>query len=136
MPYFSRLILFSRGYQRAHTDDHTEAYEGHFDRNKNAAADYNELRFMVDSHKLSRALGDSENCTVQFYDPVPLQKEDSFLICTECFWRYLSVIEMELDYRKAAGPEEWLKIMARRVLMRANQELDEQNFAAIAAMVE
>ncbi len=132
----ARVLRFSAGSVKMHTDDHTEAYEKDFDRDRNAPKEYDELRIRDGSRVLTRALGRPESSGLQFYPSVELQKDDAFIICTESFWRYLNPIEMELDYRKAAGPEEWLRIMTRRVLMKGGKRLDQEYFAAAAVMIE
>lgn len=132
----ARAIVFVDGYMVFHTDDHSEAYENDRDLMAGNAAAYDSVRGLNGRLVLTRGLGLPDSAPLQFYPPVPLQKNLAVLICTERFWRYLSVMEMELDYRKAAGPEEWLKIMTRRVLMKAGHELDDGNFAAAAVMAE
>ena len=131
-----RILVFSRGYAKMHSEDHTEAYDLLHAQGEESRENYDELRYMVESQNLSRALGNSQNSKLRFYEPYAPQHDDAFLICTDCFWKYIGVVEMELDYRKAAGPEEWLKIMSRRVLMRGGRKLDNENFAAIAAMID
>lgn len=132
----ARCYFFADGYLTAHTDDHTEAYEAYQALRDESASAYDAIRFQKNRLILQKALGLHDDSEPQFYPSVSLQNNDAFLICTERFWHYISTIEMELDYRKAAGAEEWLKTMCKRVLMKANRELDEGNFAAIAAMVE
>ena len=138
----ARVLLFSEGYVVQHTDDHSGAYRAFAAEAGNSTtvidAAYDRLRdqFPNNRPELWKALGFGSDARPQFYPPIPIRKNCSLLICTDTFWRYLSVIEMELDYRKAAGPAEWLNIMARRVLMKAGQELDNENFAAVAVMVE
>lgn len=132
----ARAFLFSNGYMTHHTEDHTEAYAAYREMGPGNAANYDNMRTQKSHLTLLKALGLNEEPKAQFYPCVPLEKDTALLVCTECFWRYLNVIEMEVDYRKSAGPEEWLKIMSRRVLMKANKKLDDENFAAVAAMVE
>ena len=132
----ARILLFSRGYAALHSDDHTDAYSLMLISGKQGAGEYDGLRYTDGSRTLLRALGYEGQDKLQFYEPYVPKPDDAFLVCTDSFWRFISVVEMELDYRKAAGPEEWGKIMARRVLMKAGPQLDNENFAVIAAMVE
>lgn len=132
----ARAFLFKDGYVMMHTEDHSEAYRVFQSQGTKCASDYDAIRLSSNRIILTRALGMCGDVRPQFYTPVPLQKNTSILICTEAFWRYLNVIEMELDYRKSAGPEEWLKYLIRRVLMKSNREIDKENFAAAAVMVE
>jgi serine/threonine protein phosphatase PrpC len=43
---------------------------------------------------------------------------DAFLLCTSGWWEQLTEPEMEFDLAKAADPNEWLEIMAERILQR------------------
>lgn len=132
----ARALRFSRGTLVMHSDDHTEAYEKLFDKSRDDPKEYNELRCRAESRELKRALGRRDNFLPQFYPAFKLKPDDALVLCTEGFWRYLSTMEMELDYRKSAGPEEWLRIMARRVMMKAGKRLDDSSFAVTAIMTE
>lgn len=132
----ARALVFSNGYLSMHTDDQTEAYEEFQNAEDGTITAYERLRFQQKRLILRNALGSKGNGNPQFYAPIPLQNNISILICTEQFWRYISVIEMELDFRKTEDPKEWLKIMSRRVLMKSNHELDNENFAAVTIMIE
>lgn len=131
----ARAIVFRNGYEIMHSEDHSEAYRAY----KSAAdqeAAYDQIRSQTKRQELWKVLGFGKDAKPQFYKALPLEKKMVTLLCTEPFWRYLSVMEMELDYRKSAGPEEWLKIMVRRVMMKANTELDNENFAVSVLMKE
>ncbi len=132
----ARAFVFCEGYLTSHTEDHSAAYREYLAKGGENPAAYDRIRSQENRLDLWKVLGFEDDGKPQFYPSVPLRKNMAALVCTEPFWRYLSVIEMELDYRKSAGPEEWLKIMIRRVLMKSDQELDNQNFAALALMTE
>ncbi len=131
----ARVLAFEDGYLCCHTEDHSEAYRA-YDAKGGSAAAYDRIRFQNNRQELWKALGFGSDFHPQWYAPVRLKKNTALLICTETFWRYISIIEMELDYRKSAGPEEWLRIMSKRVLMKAGHELDNDNFAAVSIVVE
>lgn len=131
----ARCYTFTEGYMTAHTDDHSKAYEDYLKLNEENAAAYDRVRHQKEHLVLRKALGLGSTSEPQFYTSFPLQKDEAFLVCTESFWSYLSVVEMELDYRKSAGPKDWLKVMCRRILMKANKELDDKCFAVAAAIV-
>ena len=132
----ARVLVFKDGYLTAHSDDHTTAYEAYKTQDTEDLAAYDAIRSLSTAQTLRRWIGLSEDTPVQFYPPVVPERGTTMLICTDNLWRFLSIMEMELDYRKAANTENWLKIMARRVLMNAGSELDNQNFAAIAVTWE
>ena len=130
-----RVFLFSDGNLKMHSEDQTEAYSAYRELNDENAAAYDKLRMKRSSLVLTNALGAKESSKPMFYPTQTMQKNDAILLCTERFWHYLSVIEMELDFRKSAGADDWLNMMIRRVLMKADRELDAANFAAIAAII-
>ena len=132
----ARVLRFTKGTLTMHSDDHTGAYGRFFDRNRNDPGEYNELRFREESGILTRVPGERGSFLPQFYPSFEPQPDDALILCTHSFWRYLSIIEMELDYRKSAGPEEWLRIMARRVMMKAGRRIDNEYFAVTAIMAE
>ncbi len=132
----ARALVFDNGSMVMHTEDHSLAYKSYKEKGYNRNADYDRIRIQEDRLELWKVLGYGNDGKPQFYQLVPMKKNLSLLVCTETFWRYISVIEMELDYRKSAGPEEWVKIMSRRVLMKSNRELDNDNFSVSAVMVE
>ena len=131
----ARAVVFRNGYMIMHSEDHSEAYRAYKSSADREAA-YDQIRSQTKRQELWKVLGFGRDGRPQFYKALPLENKMVVLLCTEPFWRYLSVMEMELDYRKSAGPEEWLKIMVRRVLMRANTELDNENFAVSVFMKE
>lgn len=132
----ARTLVFENGSLVMHTEDHSQAYMNYKSKKNNQNAAYDRIRNQENRLELWKVLGFGNDGKPQFYPLLPLKRNLALLICTETFWRYLSVIEMELDYRKSAGPEEWVKIMSRRVLMKSNRELDNDNFAVSAVMVE
>ncbi len=132
----ARVLRFVKGTLTMHTDDHTEAYEIFLDKSRKDPKEFNELRFQDESLTLKRVPGKQGSFLPQFYPSFEPHQDDAMVLCTYSFWRYLSITEMELDYRKSAGPEEWLRIMARRVMMRAGQRIDRENFSAAAIMAE
>ena len=132
----ARALLFQGGNLIKHSDDDNEAYLSFQNSEMENLMLYDQIRGMKNHINLKKALGYGNNGRPKLYDPVPLQKDIALLLCTEPFWRYPSVIEMELDYRKSADSKEWLNIMTKRVLMKSNKEIDNENFAALALMVQ
>lgn len=127
----ARALVFSNGYLTLRTNDTTEAYEDYLRLNTSDAGAYDRIRFSEGRLKLRKYLGNG----MPVFNKIQMKKDDALLLCTERFWHYLSITEMELDYRKSA-PQDWLKTMSRRVLMKAGRELDKGNFAVFAAIAE
>lgn len=128
----ARAFVFNNGYLTAHTDDQSDAYRLFKSRRSDSPALYDQIRSMPGRLQLTQALGIGKGGKPVFYGPITPGTNISILLCTEQFWRYLSTIEMELDFHKSADAEDWMRYMIRRVMMKSNQELDHDNFAAAA----
>lgn len=66
-------------------------------------------------------------------EPVALQPDDAFLLCSDGLSRSVTELEMIADRLKTARPEEWLELLEYRMLSRASA--DPGNYSAIAVWV-
>lgn len=93
-----------------------------------------EIRFHEDRNRLLRSLGSREN-----FAPVieqraqPLQAGDTFLLCTDGFWEYVTEEEMERMLCGAKEPGVWLERMETQILEQATGDCD--NYSALAVFV-
>ncbi|RLC07395.1 MAG: serine/threonine-protein phosphatase [Deltaproteobacteria bacterium] len=93
-----------------------------------------EIRFHEDRNRLLRTLGKEDDLRpVIREEPSPLQNSDTFLLCTDGFWEYVTETEMEVDLAKSYNPQEWLEKMETRILERARKDHD--NYSAIGISV-
>ena len=118
----SRLYLFREGQCYTRTKDHSVPQ---------ALADAGDIpeamiRYHEDRNRLLRTLGnDSQPLKpTVLSQPLPLQRDDAFLLCSDGFWEYVTEPEMEAELAKTQDPQDWLYRMERRVLRRAPQEHD------------
>jgi len=94
-----------------------------------------EVRFHEDRHRLLRALGQDDDFRPTIIKTKqPLEKGDTFLLCTDGFWELVLETEMEADLHLASSPEGWLEKMQSRIVQRALIKTDKQhdNFTALA----
>lgn len=94
-----------------------------------------EMRSHPDRNRLLSAIGgESVFKTAILDEPIELEKGDSFLLCTDGIWEYISEIEMIADLARAQSPDDWLKQLQVRVLSKATDRHD--NYTAIAIMID
>lgn len=124
----SRLYVFRRGSRAFQTRDHSvpqtlvnkgdiplSAVRGHEDRNR-----------------VLRSIGNAGEARFELAaGPWRLEAGDLFLLCTDGLWEHVLEVEMEVEWAKADGAEDWLRRMERKVLLRAGGEFD--NYTAAAA---
>lgn len=92
---------------------------------------YDQIRFHEDRNRVLRSLGNDADL-----NPVIVERSlspgDTFLLCTDGFWEYVTEFEMEVDSAKAAAPADWLRFMGSRLLSRA--KADHDNYTALAVV--
>lgn len=123
----SRLYLFRGGQMAFRTRDHS-VYQSMIDagyiKPENASAP-------VQRTVLTGSLGGEEGFTPDI-QPVPrgIQEGDAFLLCSDGFWEYLEVSDMEACLMMATSAQDWLDRMEARLLSRKKSGHD--NYSAIA----
>ena len=123
----SRLYWFRRGKIVHQTKDHSVP-QMLVDAGK---LDPLKLRGHEDQNRLTRALGQTGSLkTSVLSEPIDLQPGDAALLCSDGIWTYVLEPELEADWEKAASAAEYLSLLERRVLERAESEHD--NYTAIA----
>jgi serine/threonine protein phosphatase PrpC len=89
-----------------------------------------EIRFHEDRNRLLRSLGNRDNLRPAVREQAQeLREGDAFLLATDGFWEYVTETEMEVEFAKASGAQDWLERMERRLKERAQGEHD--NYSAI-----
>ena len=122
----SRLYRFGGGTLRGQTLDHSVPQA------LCAAGEIQpaQIRFHEDRASLLRSLGTGHEVRASISDPEPLDSSDTFLLCSDGFWEYVTEQEMEADLNSSSAPEEWLDRMRARLQARAQDGHD--NYSAIA----
>lgn len=123
----SRLYLFRNGQLAKQTLDHSVPQA--MVEAKQIEAD--KIRFHEDRNRLLRSLGGREEVRATIEEnPHPIRPGDTFLLCSDGFWEYVTETAMEVDLAKSAMPAEWLRFMELRI--RAAAPADHDNYSAIA----
>ena len=126
----SRLYRFRDGYVAFQTADHS------IPQNKVAAGEItvDQIRSHPDRNRLTRAMGSPNVFRPSVLDePIKLERDDVFLLCTDGFWEYVLEKEMEDTLDESRTPDEWLASMEKILLSRAPEKHD--NYAAVAVFL-
>lgn len=126
----SRIYYFHNGRITAMSKDHSVCQ---------AAVDmdmmkFEEIRSSPDRPKLLRVLGARDKaCMSKEYPPIKMCGGDAFLICSDGFWEFVLETEMETDLLKSSSPQQWLRYMLKRVILRSRNNND--NYTAICGFI-
>lgn len=94
-----------------------------------------EIRFSEDRNRLLRSIGSDDDLRPSIEEVKhPVAYGDTFLLCTDGFWEYVTETEMEVDLAKSSTPEAWIEAMVSRMLERVKKDHD--NYTAVALFVE
>ena len=123
----SRLYYFHNGALAFQTRDHSAAQLGVL------LGDITpeQIRFHEDRGRVLRALGQDEELSVETGRRELDGGAHAFLLCSDGFWEYVLEPEMEEDLNSAAGPEDWLERMRRRLRQRIPADNDNNTAAAV-----
>lgn len=123
----SRLYYFHNGALAFQTRDHSAAQLGVL------LGDITpeQIRFHEDRSRVLRALGQDEELSVETGRQELDGGAHAFLLCSDGFWEYVLEPEMEEDLNSAAGPEDWLERMRRRLKQRIPADNDNNTAAAV-----
>lgn len=93
-----------------------------------------DIRKHKDQNKLTRVLGSDYYIIPDFHKiDTPLQKGDTFLLCSDGFWEYVYEKDMEKILSASGSPKEALVQMEERLVKRADNDND--NYSALLAVI-
>lgn len=91
-----------------------------------------DIRNHEDRSRLMNVMGQENPITVQVGT---FERTSSvFLLCSDGLWENVLESEMEIDLHKVSAPGDWLKLIEKRALLKANKEMD--NCTEIALFVD
>ncbi len=126
----SRLYYIKKGSIQAQTKDHSVP-QAMCNAGEITSA---EIRFHEDRNRLLRSLGSREKFAPAIEPRArPLEAGDTFLLCTDGFWEYVTEKEMERMLCGAKEPGVWLQRMESRIREQATGDYD--NYSALAVFV-
>lgn len=123
----SRLYYFHDGALAFQTRDHSVAQLGVL----LGDITTEQIRFHEDRSRVLRALGQDDELTVETGERTLGGGRHAFLLCSDGFWEYVLEPEMEEDLINAAGPEDWLERMRKRLKQRIPEDNDNNTAAAV-----
>ncbi|NLA27454.1 MAG: serine/threonine-protein phosphatase [Firmicutes bacterium] len=125
----SRLYYFKAATLHFQTSDHSVPQQ----LVKSGVIAAEQVRDHEDRNRLLAAFDGGDLERIEYaVEPVKLERDDAFLLCTDGFWECVYENEMEEDLAGAANPDGWLGLMEKRLLMRAKHNND--NYTALAVL--
>lgn len=92
-----------------------------------------EIRFHEDRNRLLRSLGGDDSFRLAILETATrLDPHDSFLLCTDGFWEYVTESEIEADRMAAKDAQHWLQTANSRLIARPAADYD--NYSAVAVI--
>jgi len=92
-----------------------------------------QIRMHEDRNRLTSVFEGNDTSRFTVLDsPLPVERGDAFLLCSDGFWDYVYEEEMESDLSSSDKPAAWLSKMQKRLLKRVDQEHD--NYSALGVM--
>ncbi len=126
----SRVYYFRQGKILARTKDHSVCQASV----EMGELDPGDVRGSDDRSGLFKVLGASQPLKVpKPYEPIGIQDGDAFLLCSDGFWEYVYEMEMQADLLKSTNAAEWLRHMAKRLLLRSENSGD--NYTAVCGII-
>ncbi len=115
----SRIYRLRDGEIQQITEDHSVAYKKY----KSGKISKADISTDEDQSSLLRTLGSQKRWEPDVYED-NLLPEDSFLLCSDGFWEYISDEEMLVDWLKASSAENWARLMLQRIMPRVPADND------------
>lgn len=125
-----RIYMYSGFLIKKVSEDHSVA----FDKFKNGEIKYSQIRNDLDTNKLRRALGDRIAWQPSVSGTVRIGPHNSFLICTDGFWKNITEPETELIKLFSRSSKHWLKRMLKKAIKRLNAGSD--NLSAVTIKMQ
>ena len=125
----SRLYFLRKNKITHRTNDHSLAYLAY----RKDVITYEDIPTHPGQSRLLHSLGSDFEFAGEFYDPIPLEPGDAFLLCTDGFWELIKDAEIERSLRISDEPEAWLDLMLSFVRQRLKDRSD--NYTAAIGMV-
>lgn len=95
---------------------------------------YADIRTHPDRNRITKALGKDEEFNPSITpEPIPLEKGDAILLCSDGLWEVVTDPEIIFDRCKTDDPEVWLKLLFERVMVKADTNHD--NITGLAILL-
>ncbi|WNS77451.1 protein phosphatase 2C domain-containing protein [Bacillus sp. DTU_2020_1000418_1_SI_GHA_SEK_038] len=93
-----------------------------------------QIRFHEDRNRLFRVLGSEGVIKATFLEKeMTVYPGDSFLLCSDGFWEYVTEEEMENTRLVCSAPSDWLKSM--EIILKGRTLENNDNYSAVAVFV-
>lgn len=128
----TRVYVFNKGKYISRTMDHSVPEVLRI----SGQITENDIRKHPDRNKLLRVIGDRERAPcAAISNPLSIDYDTKFLLCSDGFWEYINENEMERLLGESATPDEWLRKMESEILTNG-AESNMDNYSAIAVWTD
>lgn len=93
------------------------------------------IRHHPDRNRLLRALGNGNDILIPDVTTCATEDVKALLLCSDGFWEYINERHMEIAFRRAVSPQDWLLCMERTILQNG-QKYHMDNYSAIGVFLE
>ncbi len=121
----SRVYRIQKHLIQEITDDHSVAFAEFM----SGEISYDDIRTSPDQNKLLRTLSDGSKFRPEISEPIRVDEDTKFMLCTDGFWEYVDEDFMEKTLKRCTSPRRWLDKMVERREKRAPSDSD--NYSAI-----
>lgn len=124
----SRLYFVSGNQILLVSQDHSVTYKKY----QSGEITGGQISFDEDRSSLLRIVGDDTRCIPEGWEmDGALADGDSFLLCSDGFWEYLSNEEILIDRLKAETAKEWVELMVLRIMEKFQPNTDNITVLAV-----
>lgn len=95
-----------------------------------------DIRHHPDRNRLIRVMGmEWDSPKYQLSEPIPIETDQAFLLCSDGFWENIEESQMESCLRKSSDVQEWLGRM-EKIVWKNGRGTHMDNYSAITVMIE
>lgn len=95
-----------------------------------------DIRHHPDRNRLIRVMGmEWDAPKYQLSEPIPIEKDQAFLLCSDGFWENIEESQMESCLRKSSDVQDWLARM-EKIVWKNGRGTHMDNYSAITVMIE
>ncbi len=127
----SRLYYIKKRKISSITPDHSVAYISYL----NKEIDYDEIKDSPDQNVLIRSMGKEDRYKPEISSLIEIEEGDSFLLCSDGFWEYISRDEILKTNIKSDSSLRWLAKMIRIIKKNSFNLKNKDNCSAITIFV-
>lgn len=126
----SRFIFIRKGKVLTRSNDHSVAYALY----RRGDIPYEEIPNNPYQNRLLHAMGVAEDFFGESYEPITLEPDDAFILCTDGFWELITERDVLRTLKVSPTAETWAELMLDLLKERLTETSD--NYSLITVQVK